>query len=53
MIPKSFQSRRVRSLQGAKIADANELERQAKDFNDVPRLQMRQESSLPVLEQFH
>jgi transposase len=30
-----------------------ELERQAKDFNDERRLQMRQELSLPILEQFH
>jgi hypothetical protein len=30
-----------------------ELERQAKDFNDEQRLQMRQELSLPILEQFH
>jgi transposase len=30
-----------------------ELERQAKDFSDVQRLQMRQELSLPILEQFH
>jgi transposase len=30
-----------------------ELERQAKDFSDVHRLQMRQELSLPILEQFH
>jgi transposase len=30
-----------------------ELERQAKDFNEVQRLQMRQELSLPILEQFH
>jgi transposase len=30
-----------------------ELERQAKDLSDVQRLQMRQELSLPILEQFH
>jgi transposase len=30
-----------------------ELERRAKDFNDEQRLQMRQELSLPILEQFH
>jgi transposase len=30
-----------------------ELERQAKDFSDMQRLQMRQELSLPILEQFH
>jgi transposase len=30
-----------------------ELERQAKDFNDEQRLQMRQELSLPILEQFY
>jgi len=30
-----------------------ELERQAKGFNDEQRLQMRQELSLPILEQFH
>jgi transposase len=30
-----------------------ELERQAKGFSDVQRLQMRQELSLPILEQFH
>jgi transposase len=30
-----------------------ELERQAKDFSDVQRLQIRQELSLPILEQFH
>jgi transposase len=30
-----------------------ELERQAKDFNDEQRLQIRQELSLPILEQFH
>jgi transposase len=30
-----------------------ELERQAKDFGDAQRLQMRQELSLPILEQFH
>jgi transposase len=30
-----------------------ELERQAKEFSDVQRLQMRQELSLPILEQFH
>jgi transposase len=30
-----------------------ELERQAKDFSDAQRLQMRQELSLPILEQFH
>jgi len=30
-----------------------ELERQAKDFSDEQRLQMRQELSLPILEQFH
>jgi transposase len=30
-----------------------ELERQAKDFNDEQRLQMRQEFSVPILEQFH
>jgi transposase len=30
-----------------------ELERHAKDFSDVQRLQMRQELSLPILEQFH
>jgi hypothetical protein len=30
-----------------------ELERQAKDFNGEQRLQMRQELSLPILEQFH
>src|SRR5262249_30203757 len=30
-----------------------ELERYAKDFCDVQRLQMRQELSLPILEQFH
>jgi transposase len=30
-----------------------ELERQAKDFSYVQRLQMRQELSLPILEQFH
>jgi transposase len=30
-----------------------ELERQAKDFNDEQRLQMRQELSLPILDQFH
>jgi transposase len=30
-----------------------ELERHAKDFNDEQRLQMRQELSLPILEQFH
>jgi hypothetical protein len=30
-----------------------ELERQAKDFNDEQRLQMRQELSLTILEQFH
>jgi hypothetical protein len=30
-----------------------ELERQAKDFNDEQRLQMRQELSLSILEQFH
>lgn len=30
-----------------------ELERQAKDFNDEQRLQMRQDLSLPILEQFH
>jgi transposase len=30
-----------------------ELERQAKDFNDEQRLQMRQELSVPILEQFH
>jgi transposase len=30
-----------------------ELERQAKDFSDVRRLQMRQELSLPILEHFH
>jgi hypothetical protein len=30
-----------------------ELERQAKDFNDEQRLQMRQELSLPILEKFH
>jgi len=30
-----------------------ELERQTKDFNDEQRLQMRQELSLPILEQFH
>jgi hypothetical protein len=29
------------------------LEPQAKDFNDEQRLQMRQELSLPILEQFH
>jgi transposase len=30
-----------------------ELERQAKDFSDEQRLQMRQELSWPILEQFH
>jgi transposase len=30
-----------------------ELERQAKDFSDEQRLQMRQGLSLPILEQFH
>jgi transposase len=30
-----------------------ELERQAKDFNDEQRLQMRQDLSLPILEQYH
>jgi transposase len=30
-----------------------ELERQAKDFSEVQRLQMRQELSLPILDQFH
>jgi transposase len=30
-----------------------ELERQAKDFSDEQRLRMRQELSLPILEQFH
>src|SRR5262249_12295298 len=30
-----------------------ELERQAKDFSDAQHLQMRQELSLPILEQFH
>jgi transposase len=30
-----------------------ELERQAKDFSDAQRLQMRQELSLPILEQFY
>jgi transposase len=30
-----------------------ELERQAKDFNDEQRIQMRQELSLPILEQFY
>jgi hypothetical protein len=30
-----------------------ELERQAKDFSDEQHLQMRQELSLPILEQFH
>jgi transposase len=30
-----------------------ELERHAKDFSDMQRLQMRQELSLPILEQFH
>ena len=30
-----------------------ELERAAKDFSDGQRLQMRQELSLPILEQFH
>ena len=30
-----------------------ELERQAKDFSDAQRLQMRQELSVPILDQFH
>jgi transposase len=30
-----------------------ELERQAKDFSDAQRLQMRQDLSLPILNQFH
>ena len=30
-----------------------ELERQAKDFSDAQRLQMRQELSVPILGQFH
>jgi len=30
-----------------------ELERQAKDFNETQRLQMRQDLSLPILEKFH
>jgi transposase len=30
-----------------------ELERAAKDFSDAQRLQLRQELSLPILEQFH
>jgi transposase len=30
-----------------------ELERQSKDFSDAQRLQMRQELSVPILEQFH
>jgi transposase len=30
-----------------------ELERAAKDFNDVQRLQMRQDLAVPILEQFH
>lgn len=30
-----------------------ELERQAKDFSDVQRLQMRQDLSVPILGQFH
>src|SRR5262249_50386937 len=30
-----------------------ELERQAKDFSDAQRLQMRQDLSVPILEQFH
>jgi transposase len=30
-----------------------ELERQAKDFSDAQRLQMRQDLAVPILEQFH
>jgi transposase len=30
-----------------------ELERQAKDFSDAQRLQMRQDLSVPILDQFH
>jgi transposase len=30
-----------------------ELERHAKDFSDVQRLQMRQDLAVPILEQFH
>ena len=30
-----------------------ELERAAKDFSDTQRLQMRQDLSVPILDQFH
>jgi transposase len=54
---KFYEARRSDALRShqalAYYRQLYELERQAKDFSDVQRLQMRQELSLPILEQFH